>query len=122
MAQNINQLIERHGKINEDIGDYVAQLQEDLKRDNQLINITYLTELANCTENVDVSNVRTHNIFTTNILENLKKITEKEEKRREIMRTLSAAQLRNDVTNQRKRKRAEAKLETPYKRQNLLDR
>ena len=122
MAQNINQLIERHGNIKEDIGDYVAQMQEDLKRDNRLINITYLTELANCIENVDVSNVRTHIIFATNILENLKKITEKEEKRREIMRTLSAVQLRNDVTNQRKRKRAEVKLETPYKRQNSLDR
>ena len=122
MAQNKNQLIERHGKIKEDIGDYVAQMQEDLKRDNQLINITYLTELASCIENVDVSNVRTHIIFATNIMENLKKITEKEEKRREIMRTLSAVQLRNDVTNQRKRKRTEAKLETPYKRQNSLDR
>ena len=122
MAQNKNQLIERHGKIKEDIGDYVAQMQEDLKRDNQLINITYLPELASCIENVDVSNVRTHIIFATNILENLKKITEKEEKRREIMRTLSAVQLRNDVTNQRKRKRTEAKLETPYKRQNSLDR
>ena len=122
MAQNVNQLIERHGKIKEDIGDYVAQMQEDLKRDNQLITITYLTELANCIENVDVSNVRTHIFFATNILENLKKITEKEEKRSEIMRTLSAVQLRNDVTNQRKRKRAEAKLETPYKRQNSLDR
>ena len=77
MAQNINQLIERHGKIKEDIGDYVAQMQEDLKRDNQLINITYLTELASCIENVDVSNVRTHIIFATNMLENLKKITEK---------------------------------------------
>ena len=42
MAQNINQLIERHGKIKEDIGDCVAQMQEDLNRDNQLINITYL--------------------------------------------------------------------------------
>ena len=121
MDQNINQLIERHGKIKEDIGDCVAQMQEDLKRDNPLINITYLTELANCIENVDVSNVRTHLIFATKILENLKKITEKEEKRREIMRTLSAVQLRNDVTNQRKRKRAEAKLETPYKRQNSLE-
>ena len=122
MAQNINQLIERHRKIKEDNGDYVAQMQEDLKRDNQLITITYLTELANCIENVDVPKVRTHIIFANNILENLKKITEKEEKRSEIMRTLSAVQLRNDVTNQRKRKRAEAKLETPYKRQNSLDR
>ena len=83
----------------------MAQRQDDLKRDNQLINITYLTELANCIENVDVSFVRTHKIFATNILENLKKITETEEKRREIMKTHSAVQLRNDVTNQRKRKR-----------------
>ena len=78
MAQNINQLIERHRKIKEDIGDYVAQMQEDLKRANQLINITYLNELANCIENVDVSIIRTNIIFATNILENLKKITERE--------------------------------------------
>ena len=102
-----------------DIGDYVAQWQEDLKRDNQLINNTYLTEQANCIEYINVSIVRTHIIFATNLLENLKKITEEEEKRREIMNTLSAAQLRNDVTNQRKRKRNET--ETPYKRQNSLD-
>ena len=118
MAQN--QLIERLGKIKEDIGDCVAQMQEDLKRDNQLINNAYLTELANCIENVEVSIVRTHIIFATNILENLKKITEKEEKRREIMKTLSAVQLRDDVKNQRKRKRLESKLATPYKRKTSL--
>ena len=84
MAQNINQLIERHGKIKEDIGEYVAQMQEDLKRDNQLINITYLTELANCIENVDVTNVRTHIIFATNILENKQRKSQK--KRRNDVR------------------------------------
>ena len=46
MAQNMDQLIERHGKIQEDIVVYAAQTQEDLKRDNRLINIAYLTELA----------------------------------------------------------------------------
>ena len=60
MARNINQLIERHGKIKEDIVTYAAQMQEDRKRDNQLINIAYLTELANCKENAEVSIVRTH--------------------------------------------------------------
>ena len=46
MAQNMNQFIERHGKIQDDIVDYAAQTQEDPKRDNRLINIAYLTELA----------------------------------------------------------------------------
>ena len=78
MAQNINQLIERNGKIKDDISDYVAQMQEDLKRDNELITIGYLTGLADCIENVDVSIVRAHIIFAKNILEGLQKITEKE--------------------------------------------
>ena len=59
--------------------------------------------------------------FATDILENLKEITEKYGKRRTIMKTLSSVQLRNDVKNQRKRNRAEVKLETPNKRQNSLD-
>ena len=52
--------------------------------------------------NVEVSINRTHIIFATNILENLKKITEKEEERREIVKKLSAVQLRNDVKKQKK--------------------
>ena len=75
----------------------MAQKQEDLNRDNQLINIAYLTELANRIEIVEESIVRTHIIFATNILETLKNITEKQEKRREIMKTFSAVQLQNDV-------------------------
>ena len=120
-SQNINQLIGRHGKIKEDISDCAAQMQEGLKRDNQSINIAYLTELAECIENVEVSIDRTNLIFATNILENLKKITEKKEKRRTIMKTLSAVQFRNDVKYQRKRNRTEVKLETPNKRQSSLD-
>ena len=72
-------------------------MQDDLKRDNQLITIAYL----NCMGNVEVSINRTHIIFATNIMENLKKITEKEEERREIMKKLSAVQLRNDVKKQK---------------------
>ena len=49
-SQSLIQPFGRPGKIKEDIGDCAAQMQEDLKRDNQLINIAYLTELANCIE------------------------------------------------------------------------
>ena len=77
-SQIINQLIGRLAKIKENIEDCAAQMQEDLKRDNQLGNIAYSTELANCIENVEVPIVRTYIIFATNILENLKKMTEKQ--------------------------------------------
>ena len=115
MPYTENQLLERLGKIREDIVDCIAQIGEDIQRNNELINVEYLKSLGSVIESVDLSSIRTNAIFARNVINDVVKMVDLEENRRKYLNELDALRKRNDVKKERKRKRQLDNEESPYK-------
>ena len=48
------QLLDKLRKLNLEIGDLIAQVNEDFQRSNTIINVEYLKALANCINTVNI--------------------------------------------------------------------
>ena len=59
MPYGENQFLERLGKIRDDIRDCIAQIGEDIKRNNNLVNIQFLSAFGSVVESTDLSTIRT---------------------------------------------------------------
>ena len=118
------QLLDKLRKLNLEIGDLIAQVNEDFQRSNTLINVEYLKALANCINTVNIPDVRQNIIFARNMIGDLLKLMDEEEKRRYCKQNLDVIRQKDNVKNQRKRKREEEIQEDLYnfraKRQNSL--
>ena len=118
------QLLDKLRKLNLEIGDLIAQVNEDFQRSNTLINVEYLKALANCINTVNIPDVRQNIIFARNMIGDLLKLMDEEEKRRSCKQNLDVIRQKDNVKNQRKRKREEEIQEDLYnfraKRQNSL--
>ena len=122
MSYSENQIIERLGKIGDDIRDCLEQIVHDLQRSNDLVNVGYLQKLGEVITTVDPSLVREQLIFARNILEDVGRILDSEEQRRRYSTELCALRSKNDLKTSRKRKRQEHMQDSPYKtkRQNSI--
>ena len=114
MPYGENQILERMGKIRDDIRDCVAQIGEDIKRKNNLVNVQYLSAFGSVVESTNLSTIRTNAMFARNIIDDVVKIVDLEEKRRRYLVELDGCRKRNDVKKNRKRKREMVNEDNPY--------
>ena len=114
MPYGENQILERLGKIRDEVRDCIAQIGEDIKRNNNLINIQYLSEFGSVIESTDLSTIRTNVMFARNIIDDVVKIVDLEEKRRRYLVELDGQRKRNDIKKNRKRKREMVNEDNPY--------
>ena len=85
-----NQILERLGKIRGDIRDCIAQVGEDIKRNNNFVNIQYLSAFGSVVQSTDLSTIRTNAMFARNIIDDVVKIVNLEEQRRRYLVELDA--------------------------------
>ena len=114
MPYGENQILERVGKIRDDIRDCIAKTGEDIKRNNNLVNVQYLSATGSVVESINLSTIRTNAMFARNIIDDVVKIVDLEEKRRKYLVELDGCRKRNDVKKNRKRKREMVNEDNPY--------
>ena len=114
MPYGENQIMERGRKIRDDIRDCIAQIGEDIKRNNNLVNVQYLSAFGSVVESINLSTIRTNAMFARNIIDDVVKIVDLEEKRRKYLVELDGCRKRNDVKKNRKRKREMVNEDNPY--------
>ena len=114
MPYGENQILERMGKIGDDVRDCIAQIGEDIKRNNNLVNVQYLSAFGSVFESTNLSTIRTNAMFARNIIDDVVKIVDLEEKRRRILMELDGCRKRNDVKKNRKRKPEMFNEDNPY--------
>ena len=114
MPYTEKQILERLGKIRDDLRDCVAQIGEDIKQKNNLVNIQYLSAIGSVVESTDLSTIRTNAMFARNIIDDVVKIVNLEEQRRRYSVALDTLRKRNDVKSNRKRKREMVNEDNPY--------
>ena len=105
MPYGENHFLERFGKNCDDIRDCIAQNGEDIKRDNNLVNIQYLSAFGKIVESTALSTIRTNAVFVRNIIDDVVKIVNFEEQRRRYLVELDGWRKRIDVKKNRRRKR-----------------
>ena len=114
MPYGENQILERMGKIRDDIRDCIAQIGEDIKRNNNLVNVQYLSAFGSVVESTNLSTIRTNALFARNIIDDVVKIVDLEERRRRYLVELDGCRKGNDVRKNRKRKREMVNEDNPY--------
>ena len=80
-----NRILERLGKFRDDFRDCIAQIGEDIKRNNNLVNIQYLSAFGSVVESTDLSTIRTNAMFARNIIDDVVKELSLEEQRRRYL-------------------------------------
>ena len=114
MPYSENQLLERLGKIRDEVTDSVAKIHEDVQRNNELINTNVMTNFADNILTIELSAIRTNIMFAKNILAEMGRLIDYEEQRRRYTMELEALRKKQDVKNQRKRARQQDIEENPY--------
>ena len=114
MPYGENQILERLGKIRDDIRDCIAQIEEDIKRNNNLVIIQYLSAFGSVIESTDLSTIRTNAMFARNIIDDVVKIVNLEDQRRRYLVELDDWRKKNDVKKNRKRKREMVNEDNPH--------
>ena len=114
MPYGEKQILERLGKIRDDIRDCIAQIEEDIKRNNNLDKIQYSSAFRSVAESTDLSTIRTNAKFARNIIDDVVKIVNLEEQRRRYLVELDACRKRNDFNKNRRRKRELVNEDNPY--------
>ena len=76
-----NQILERMGKIRDVIRDCIAQIGEDIKRNNNLVNVQNLSAFGSVVESTNMSTIRTNAMFARIIIDDVVKIVDLEEMR-----------------------------------------
>ena len=122
MPYSETQIVERLGKIGNDVRDCLEQIVCDLQRSNNLVNVAYQQQSGDVITTVDTSSIRTQLIFARIILDDVGRILDLEEQRRRYNTELGALRRKNDLKNARKRKGQSCMEENPYtaKRQNSI--
>ena len=114
MSYGENQIFEKLGNIRDDIRDCVAQIGEDIKQNNNLVNIQYLSVFGSVVESTDLSTIRTNALFARNIIDDVVKIVNLEDQRRRHLVELDGWRKRNVVKKNRNRKREMFNEDNPY--------
>ena len=125
MPYGETQSLERLGKIRDDFCVCIAQIEEDIKLNNNLVKTQYLSAFGSVVECTDLSTIRTNAIFAWNIIDVFVKIVNLEELRQRYLVETVAWGKRNDVKKDRRRKRELVNEDNPWNpkhtRQNCLN-
>ena len=85
MPYTENRILERLGKFFDDFRDCIAQIGQDIERNNNLVNIQYLSAFGSVVESTDLSTIRTNAMFARNIIDDVFKELSLEEQRRRYL-------------------------------------